>query len=213
MFTVALIAAFVASRSFALPPLWRLEEIEPLGIFSKAVEVFSLFPLVELVRVDAATRTIAEIRGDLATVMMGTAVSPATGACAVTGTYGELELRFEPNVRGHVTETRVAIVPPSAARTLVGLNPQINYTLPTGTQAERDSALSMPTGVAWEGDGQRLYVTALGSSKLGVVSAAGADGGREGSVDYRCRLQRWPAASSSVVRSRRSSGQAQTTLA
>jgi len=131
-------------------------------------------PLVELVRLDAATRTIAEIRGDLATVMMGTAVSPATGACAVTGTYGELELRFEPNVRGHVTETRVAIVPPSAARTLVGLNPQINYTLPTGTQAERDSALSMPTGVAWEGDGQRLYVTALGSSKLGVVSAAGA---------------------------------------
>ncbi|TLZ59798.1 MAG: hypothetical protein E6K13_09180 [Methanobacteriota archaeon] len=49
VFTVALIAAFVASRSFALPPLWRLEEIEPLGIFSKAVEVFSLFPLVELV--------------------------------------------------------------------------------------------------------------------------------------------------------------------
>jgi|SRR5881628_687008 len=49
LFTVGLIAVFVASRSFALPPFWQLEEIEPVGVFSKAVEVLSLFPLVELV--------------------------------------------------------------------------------------------------------------------------------------------------------------------
>jgi len=130
-------------------------------------------PLVELVQLDVATQAISRISGDLATIMLGTAVNPVTGACAVTGTYGELELRFEPNVRGHVTESRVAIVPTSGVRTLSSLNPQINYGVPTGTQAERDSALSMPTGVAWAPDGQRLYVSALGSDKLGVVDAAG----------------------------------------
>ena len=131
-------------------------------------------PLVELVQLDAATKAIARVNGDIATIMMGTSVNPVTGACAVTGTYAELELRFEPNVRGHVTESRVAMLSTAGVRTLVGLNPQVNYTVPTGTQAERDSALSMPTGVAWAPDGQRLYVSALGSDKLGVVSAAGA---------------------------------------
>src|SRR6266540_1873338 len=43
--TVAMIAVFVASLSFSLPPLWYVEEIEPVGIFSKAVEILSLFPL------------------------------------------------------------------------------------------------------------------------------------------------------------------------
>jgi YVTN family beta-propeller protein len=130
-------------------------------------------PLVELVQLDAATRSISRVNGDIATVLMGTAVDPVSGACAVTGTYGEIELRFEPNVRGHVTESRLGVVSPAGVRTLVGLNPHINYTVPTGTQAERDSALSMPTGVAWSPDGQRLYVSALGSDKLGVLSAAG----------------------------------------
>ena len=51
---------------------------------------------------------------------------------------------------------------------------QINYNVPTGPQAERDSALSMPTGVAWAPDGGRVYVTALGSDKLAVLSGAGA---------------------------------------
>src|SRR5437762_7379034 len=66
------------------------------------------------------------------------------------------------------------MAPVSGPRIVVGLNPQIDYSVPTGTQAERDSALSMATGVAWDADGQRLYVSALGSNKLGVVSAAGA---------------------------------------
>ena len=131
-------------------------------------------PLVELVQLDAASKVITRVNGDLATVMLGTAVNPVDGACAVSGTYSLLELRFEPNVRGHVTESRVAIVPTSGLRTLASLNPQIDFATPTGTTAERDSALSMPTGVAWAPDGQRLYVSALGSDKLGVLSGAGA---------------------------------------
>lgn len=130
-------------------------------------------PLVDVVQLDAATRAITRVSGDLATTMLGTDVNPITGACAVTGTYSLLELRFEPNIRGHVTESRVAILPTSGGRTLTGLNPHVNYGVPTGTAAERDSALSMPTGVAWSPDGQRLYVSALGSDRIAVLNSSG----------------------------------------
>jgi hypothetical protein len=49
-FTIALIALYGASRSFPLPPLWQQEEIDALGIFSKGIEVVSLFPLIELAK-------------------------------------------------------------------------------------------------------------------------------------------------------------------
>jgi YVTN family beta-propeller protein len=131
-------------------------------------------PEVELVTVDAATRAITRVNGDIATIMMGTAVNPVTGTCAVTGTYGLVETRFEPNLSGHTTESRLGLVPTSGPRTLIGLNPQTNYAVPSGTQAERDSALGIPTGVAWSPDGQRVYVSSLASNKLGVLSASGA---------------------------------------
>ncbi len=48
LLTVLMIVVFLVSRYVALPPLWNVEEIEPLGIFSKAVEVLTLFPLYGL---------------------------------------------------------------------------------------------------------------------------------------------------------------------
>ncbi len=50
LLTVSMIAVYAMSLSFSLPPLWELEETEPVGIFSKAIEVLTLFPLVELVK-------------------------------------------------------------------------------------------------------------------------------------------------------------------
>jgi YVTN family beta-propeller protein len=131
-------------------------------------------PRVELVRFDAADPPAFQALGDLATSMFATDVNPVSGACAAAGTEAMTELRFEPNVRGHVTETRVALVPAAGPATLVGLNPHVNYAVPTGPPAELDSALALPTGADWSPDGQRLYVTAMGSDKLAVLSDAGA---------------------------------------
>ncbi len=131
-------------------------------------------PRVELLRLDAGARAIAQSHGEIATNLFAVAVDPVTGACAVAGTEARTEVRFEPNLRGHTTETRVALVPPGGPTTLVGLNPHVNYAVPTGAQAERDSSLSMPTGITWSPDGQRVFVSALGSDKLAVLSAAGA---------------------------------------
>jgi YVTN family beta-propeller protein len=131
-------------------------------------------PRVEVVRFDAANPTAFTTLGDLATSMFATDVNPVSGVLAAAGTEAMTEIRFEPSLRGHVTETRVALVPPSGPTTLVGLNPHVNYAVPSGPQIERDSSLSMPTGVEWSADGERLYVSALGSDKLAVLDASGA---------------------------------------
>ncbi len=128
---------------------------------------------VELVEFDAATGAVNRVAGDIATTLMATAVDPVTGTAAVTGTYTRNEVRFQENVRGHVTETRLGLWPAGASRIVAQVNPHIDYSVPTGPQSERDSSLSMPTGVAWSPDGQRVYVTALGSDKLGVFGATG----------------------------------------
>lgn len=132
-------------------------------------------PLVEIVYVSTSTNTVLGSRGDIASILMGAATSPVTGAAAVTGTYAEIEIRNEPNLRGHFTEQRLAIVPSRlTARTEIQLNPQINYTVTPGTQAEADSAIGIPSGVCWSADGNRVYVTSLATSKLAVVNPTGA---------------------------------------
>ncbi len=49
-FTIGLIALYAVTRSVAFPPFWDLEEVEPVGVFSKAIEVVTLFPLISLVQ-------------------------------------------------------------------------------------------------------------------------------------------------------------------
>jgi YVTN family beta-propeller protein len=131
-------------------------------------------PLNEVVYVGTGTNTVLGLRGDIATIMLGAAASPLDSAVAVTGTYSILEQRLEPNLRGHFTEQRLAIISHfTGARTEVQLNPHINYAVSPGPASETDSSLGLPTGVCWSPDAQRLYVTSLASDKLGVFNTSG----------------------------------------
>ncbi len=132
-------------------------------------------PMNELVYVSTATNTVLSSRGDIATTMMGLAIDPVSGSAAVTGTFADVGTRMLPTLRGRITEQRMAIVPSRVApQTRIGLNPHINYNVVPGPQAEGDSALGMPTGVAWSADGQRIFVASMATNRLGVFSAAGA---------------------------------------
>jgi len=50
LFTVFLIAAFVVTRTVAIWPIGFVEDVDPLGLLSKAVEVLTTAVLVSLVR-------------------------------------------------------------------------------------------------------------------------------------------------------------------
>lgn len=129
---------------------------------------------VDVAEIDANTRAIVRTTRDLAANVFALDVNPSDGRVAVTGTEARNEVRFEPRLRGHVVDTRAALFAPGGATTLVNLNPHVNYSVTPGPAAERDSSLGFPTGVAWSGDGQRVYVTSLATNRLAVLGTTGA---------------------------------------
>ncbi len=126
-------------------------------------------PLVEIVTLDAAARTVLATRGEIASIVMGLAVHPASGATAVSGTYAALEIQLEPNIRGRMTRQRAAIFTADSPAALIELNPHVDYSVTPGPPSDADSALGIPTGVGWSADGGRVYVTSLATDKLGVI--------------------------------------------
>ena len=63
--TAFLLAAYVVTRTFAVWPIGTVEEIDSLGLLSKAVEVVTVLTLVSLIRARQVERRTA---GDVATV-------------------------------------------------------------------------------------------------------------------------------------------------
>ena len=125
----------------------------------------------DLIEIRTSDQTIVRTFGGIGTNNFGLAVN-AAGTIAVTATEARNLLRFEPNLRGHNVDTRAGLVSAAGALTLRDLNPHVNYDVSPGPPSERDSALGIPTGVAWSGDGLRLYVTSLASDRLGVLDPA-----------------------------------------
>jgi YVTN family beta-propeller protein len=142
---------------------------------------YSVFD-TDIAEISTASNGVTRSFGDLNTVNLALAVSPADSTVALTGTEARNLTRFEPNLRGHLVDTRLALVAQAGTAALINLNPAIDYSVTPGPQAERDSAIGNPTGAAWSADGQRLYVTALADNRLVVLTAAGAVRGRAATV-------------------------------
>lgn len=131
--------------------------------------------LVEFDEINTTTHAVTHRYNDIAVIMMGAAYDPVHDVAAVSGTYARNDVRFEPNLVGHNTEARLALCKNDGTRFRPLVNPQINYNVATGPQAERDSALGIPTGVTFSPDGNRVYLTSLASDKLGVFDLNGVN--------------------------------------
>jgi YVTN family beta-propeller protein len=112
----------------------------------------------------------------LGTLIYNLGVHPVNGRLYVTNTDALNHIRFEPNLRGKFLRTRVSIVDPAApaSKSLVDINPHIDYGMTPGPQGEIDLSLSQPGGVAFRSTGGEVYMTALGSAKVAVLDDAGA---------------------------------------
>ena len=126
---------------------------------------------VDVAEIPTGSTSPSRVFDGLGAVNYAIAVSPSDGRIAVAGTEARNLLRFEPRLKGHFVDTQLGLITAAGAKSLVNLNPHVNYGGP-GTQAERDSALGIPTGVAYAGNGQRVYVTSLASDRLGVINTA-----------------------------------------
>jgi DNA-binding beta-propeller fold protein YncE len=104
------------------------------------------------------------------TVLFNMAVRPGTSTVYVSNTEARNEVRFEPELRGHVTDTQITVVAGGLARR-VDLNPHIKYGTIPGPAAEVNQSLAFPMGMVFSADGKTLYVAAFGSGKIGALDA------------------------------------------
>jgi len=107
------------------------------------------------------------------------AVHPQTGSVFVANTEARNDVRFEgpgltggSTVRGHIVESRVAILSAGGVVVERHLNKHVNYDVFPGTADENAKSLAFPVDLAFTPDGSKLYVAALGSSKVGVFDTA-----------------------------------------
>ncbi|HZP40504.1 MAG TPA: beta-propeller fold lactonase family protein, partial [Candidatus Binatia bacterium] len=130
---------------------------------------------VFVIGASAATPGVVRTVSGVGTTLYDVAFDPANGTLWVPNTDARNLTRFEPNLRGHLVQTRVSIVSPSTgAVSVVDLNPHIDYGVSPGPPGEIAQSLSQPTHGVFTADGSRFYLAAFGSRKVAVLDAAGA---------------------------------------
>src|SRR6185436_2312873 len=110
------------------------------------------------------------------TILFDVAVNPSTGELWVANTEARNLVRFEPNLRGHLVQTRVTRVNAGTGTVAqhVDLNPHINYGTTPGPAGEIADSLALPGDGVFTANGATYYLTAFGSGKVGVLNSAGA---------------------------------------
>ena len=125
------------------------------------------------------------------TVLFNMIVNPSNGHVYVANTDARNDVRFEGHdvfgvtqgappgtVDGHIAESRITVIDPAAGTVNPRhLNKHIDYSK-LGTPAEAAKSLAFPTGMAITSDGDLLFVTALGSSKVGIFKTADLESDR-----------------------------------
>ena len=129
---------------------------------------------VFVISASAPTPSVVRTVSGVGTIIYDVAVNPQSGNLYVPNTDARNLVRFAPNLRGHLVQTRVSIVnPATGATTHVDLNPHINYAVTPGPASEIAQSLSQPGQGVFSADGSRYYLTAFGSAKVAVLNAAG----------------------------------------
>ena len=133
----------------------------------------SLLPDSLIVKKNSAGRWMDDNHGDWTEFISGTNAA-LSGRIAVIGTDGTNERRFEPNLRGTFVRVNLALVEPATlAKTILDLNPHLDYSTSSVPQSVRDLSLGDPRGIVWNSAGTRGYVTGMGSRNLVVIDGNG----------------------------------------
>ncbi len=140
-------------------------------------------PDKDVFAVDANALTEKVAFPHVGTVLFNMAVNPVSGALYVSNTESNNLARFEgpgtftggQTIQGKIALSRVTVIANSQVSPR-HLNKHIDYSKlvsnPAFDATTKNHSLSMPLDMAVTKDGKTLYVTAFGSSKIGVFSTA-----------------------------------------
>jgi DNA-binding beta-propeller fold protein YncE len=113
------------------------------------------------------------------TVLFNMVSNPVSGKLYVSNLESRNHVRFEgpgdfggSTVRGHIAESRISILDLEGGVEPRHLNKHIDYDVFPGTPEENANSLAFPTEMVLSSDGQTLYTTAFGSSKVGVFDVS-----------------------------------------
>ncbi|MFT3859644.1 MAG: hypothetical protein QM742_19770 [Aquabacterium sp.] len=133
--------------------------------------------------VDANNLTEKKAYQHVGTTLFNMAVNPVSGALYVSNfESNNFEGRFEgfgkngnPTLQGNIAKTRVTVIKGDSVLPR-HLNKHIDYTKLTDNgsfdYSAKNHSLSMPLEIAVTKDGSKMYVTAYGSSKIGVYNTS-----------------------------------------
>lgn len=122
----------------------------------------------DVAEISTASRTVIATYGGMGTINFALAAAP-DGRLALGSTEARNFVRFEPNVRGHLVDTRLSIVSAGAV-TVNPLDPHIDYSATPGPPSDADSAIGIPAAVAWSATSERAYVASLATNRLAVLA-------------------------------------------
>ncbi|HEX5374273.1 MAG TPA: hypothetical protein VFW84_16225 [Aquabacterium sp.] len=139
-------------------------------------------PDKDVFAVDANTLTEKVAFPNVGTVLFNMAVNPVSGALYVSNTESNNMTRFEGSgkyggstVQGKIAQARVTVIANSTVSPR-HLNKHIDYTKlandPGFDSTAKAHSLATPLDMAVTRDGRTLYVTAYGSSRIGVFDTA-----------------------------------------
>ncbi|HUQ52879.1 MAG TPA: hypothetical protein VM692_11705, partial [Gammaproteobacteria bacterium] len=158
---------------------------DELGRDWSAKVKFSL-PDYDVFAIDATQNPPVQVAGNagrfahVGTTLFNMAINPVSGKLFVTNLEAFNEVRFEgpgvfanSTVRGHLVESRITVIDQTTQTVDTRhLNKHIDYDSPFDPtpNAANDKSLAFPLEMAFNAAGTKMYVAALGSSKVGVFT-------------------------------------------
>ncbi|HEX7878354.1 MAG TPA: FlgD immunoglobulin-like domain containing protein [Candidatus Eisenbacteria bacterium] len=128
----------------------------------------------DIVQISTNTMTVTANFTGVGTLNYDLEVNPSSGVIYVSNHESLNLTRFENNLQDNFARMRVTIINPLGPTiTPIHLNPHINYAVVPGPQSEMDQSLSLPTDMVWNSSGTLLYMAAMGSGKVAVLTPGG----------------------------------------
>jgi len=136
-------------------------------------------PDYDVFEIDAIALTETRRISGVGTILFNMIANPVDDTLYVSNISSRNHVRFSgvasragSTVRGHLVDQQITVIGPNQDVRMRPVNKHIDFSVPTGSQEERDRSLSTLLGMAISQDGQTLYATAFGSSKVGIFDTA-----------------------------------------
>jgi DNA-binding beta-propeller fold protein YncE len=117
------------------------------------------------------------------TVIYGLAVNPVSGVVYAANTEAQNQNRFAGvgvfaghSVRGHLHESRVTLISASGVRP-VHLNNHLDYSVVPSPPDAAQRSLALPVAVGIDATGEQLFVAAMGSDRVALLSTSALEDG------------------------------------